>query len=80
MPIFLVGHVSHATCVQEHDVGFRFVADPLVAARHERMRDLFRIALVHLATVGFDEKFGHGRAETIHGQPMFVQSAFMGGR
>ena len=57
---FLVSHVAHAACVQEHDVGFRFVPDPLVAARHERMRDLFGVALVHLATISLDEEFRHG--------------------
>jgi hypothetical protein len=57
---FLVSHVSDAAGVQEHNVGFRFVSDPFVAARQERMRDLFGVALIHLATVGFDEKFGHG--------------------
>ena len=63
---FLVSHVSHAARVQQHDVGFRLVPDPLVTARHERMRDLFRVALVHLAAISLDEEFRHGRTKTIH--------------
>ena len=35
----------------------------LVAALDERMRDLFRIALVHLAAVGLDEELRHWRAK-----------------
>ena len=34
----------------------------LVAARHEHLRDLLGVALVHLASVGFDEDLGHGSA------------------
>ena len=37
------------------------------------MRDLFRVALVHLATVSLDKKFWHGRAKMIHAQCAFVQ-------
>ena len=29
----LIGHVAHAARVQEHNVGLRFVCDPLVSAR-----------------------------------------------
>jgi hypothetical protein len=64
----LVRHVAHATRIQKHDIGFQLVRDTLVSARHERMRDLFRVAFVHLATVCLDEKFRHGWAEIIHGQ------------
>src|SRR5207237_10825332 len=42
-----------------------FTADPLIAAGNKRVRDLLRIALVHLATVSFDEKRRHG-SRTIH--------------
>ena len=35
----------------------------LVAAFNQRVRDLFGIALVHLAAVGLDEKLGHQRAK-----------------
>jgi hypothetical protein len=34
--------------------------------------DLFRVALVHLAAIGLDEKFRHGRAKIIHGLAMFA--------
>ena len=59
----LVRHVAHAARVQEHNVGLSLVRDPLIAARDERMRDLLRVACVHLATVSLDEKFRHGRAK-----------------
>ena len=62
----LVGHIAHAAGVQEHDVGFHLVRDAFVASCHERVRDLFRVALVHLTTVGLDEKLRHGRAKIIH--------------
>jgi hypothetical protein len=65
---FLVSHVAHAARVQQHNIGFRLVPDPLVAACHERMRDLFGVALVHLAAISFDEKFRHGQTKTIHGE------------
>ena len=66
---FLVSHVAHAARIQQDHVGFRLMPDPLVAARHERMRDFFGVALVHLATISLDEEFGHGRARTIHARP-----------
>ena len=59
----LVGHVAHAARVQEDHVGFGFTFHALVATRNERMRDLLRVALVHLAAVGLDEEFRHGRAK-----------------
>ena len=57
---FLVSHVTHAAGVQEDDVCFRLVSDLLVAERQERMRDLFGVALVHLAAISLDEEFRHG--------------------
>jgi hypothetical protein len=30
------------------------------------MRDLFRVALIHLTTISLDEEFRHGRTKTIH--------------
>ena len=65
---FLIGHVAHAACVQKHDVGLRFVRYTLVATHNERMRDLFRVALIHLAAVRLNEKFRHDRARIIHGR------------
>jgi len=32
------------------------------------MRDLFGVALVHLAAISLDEEFRHGGARTIHGE------------
>src|SRR5438093_6274695 len=69
----LVSHIAHATRVQEYDVSFCFVRDALVAARDERMRDLLRITLVHLAAVSLDEKFRHEGVKIIHGHNAFVQ-------
>src|SRR4029077_9820744 len=61
----LLGHVAHAAGIEQNDIGLRLATDLLVAAGNERMRDLLRVALVHLATVGLDEKFRHG-SRTIH--------------
>ena len=78
----LVGHVTHAASIQEDNVGFTFAFHPLVAARNERMRDLFRVALVHLATVSFNEKFRHGQGENntrprkLRHYPLFILSIF----
>src|SRR2546430_11193763 len=58
----LISHVAHAARVQQHYVSFSFVGYPLVAACDERMCDLFRVALVHLAAIRLDEKLRHGRA------------------
>ena len=33
--------------------------DPLVAVGDKRVRDLFRVALVHLAAISLDEEFRH---------------------
>jgi hypothetical protein len=56
---FLFGHIPDAACVQKDDIRIRFAGGALIAAFQERVRDLFRVALVHLAAVGFDEKFRH---------------------
>ena len=42
-------------------------AAAFVAAIEQRVRDLLRVALVHLAAVGFDEKFRHRGAKLLHG-------------
>ena len=62
---FLLRHVAHAAGVEEHDIGVGFPFGALVTAFQERMRDLFRVAFVHLTAVGFNEKLGH-RGEMIH--------------
>src|SRR5256714_5646143 len=61
----LLGHVAHAAGIEENDIGLRLATDPLVAAGNERMRNLLRVALVHLAAVGLNEEFRHG-SRTIH--------------
>jgi hypothetical protein len=32
---FLVSHVAHAACIQQHDISFRFVRDALIASGDE---------------------------------------------
>ena len=61
----LLGHVAHATGIEQHNIGVRLATHALVAAGNKRMRDLLGIAFVHLAAVGLDEKFRHG-SRTIH--------------
>ena len=56
----LLGLVAHRTGVDEDGVGVRFVGGDRVAAIAEHLCDLFRVALVHLATVGADKNLGHG--------------------
>src|SRR5438045_9604590 len=70
----LISHIAHAARVQQHYVSFSFMGHPLVAACDERMSDLFRVALVHLAAIGLDEKLRHGPAKIIHAHAASVQS------
>src|SRR5213080_4134577 len=69
----LISHVAHTAGVQQHHISCRFVLGWLVTARHERMRDLFGVAFVHLAPVSLDEKFWHVGMTIIHGWATFVQ-------
>ncbi len=55
----LFGHVANTAGVEQDYVGVGFVGGPLVTAFQQRMRDLFRIAFVHLAAVGFDKELRH---------------------
>src|SRR6266481_3596801 len=52
---FLVGHVAHAASIEQHNVGFHFASHALVTTRDERVRDLFRVPLVHLTPVSLDK-------------------------
>jgi transposase-like protein len=56
---FLLRHVADAAGVEQDDIGVRFVGDHAVAAFGEHFRNLFGIALVHLAAVGLDVNAGH---------------------
>ena len=56
---FLLRHVAHTAGIQEHDIGFRLACRCFITTIEQRARDLFRVAFVHLAAVGFDEKFRH---------------------
>src|ERR1043166_9329594 len=68
----LVSPIADTAGVEQHDVRFRFVLSPLIAALHERMCDLFRVTFVHLASIGLDKKSRHvvGRNNT----PEFLKS------
>ena len=57
----LFGHVADAARVEKDDVRVRLVWRHAVAALAEHLGDLFRVALVHLAAVGFDVDAGHWR-------------------
>jgi endonuclease/exonuclease/phosphatase family metal-dependent hydrolase len=59
----LLRHVTHTAGVEEHDISLEFVRGSFVATIEQQTRDLFRVPLVHLATVGFDEKFRHSRGQ-----------------
>ena len=65
---FLVSHIADAAGVQQHHVRVELALRAFIATGDERVCDLFRVALVHLATVSLNEKFRHGRAKTIHTQ------------
>jgi hypothetical protein len=56
---FLLSHVADAAGIQQDHVCFRLPGRAFIASLQQRMRDLFRIALIHLAAVGFDKKFWH---------------------
>ena len=51
--------IPNGASVDEHGVGLVFVSGDRVAAFGEHFSDLFGVALVHLAAVGFDVNFGH---------------------
>ena len=57
---FLLGLVADGTGVDEHGVRLVLVGRDRVAALAEHAGDLLGVALVHLASVGFDVNFGHG--------------------
>ena len=59
----LVGHIPDTTRVQQHHVCLQLVFSGFVTTGNKRMRDLLRVAFVHLAAIGFNEKLGHRRAK-----------------
>jgi hypothetical protein len=73
----LLRHVAHGAGVEQDDVRVRLVRRHLIAARGEHLRHLFGVALVHLATVGFDEHLGHGR-RTLPRPVRNLNHAFLG--
>ena len=56
---FLLGVVAHAAGVEEHDVCDVLGSRECVALRHELRGNGLTVALVHLATVGFDVNTRH---------------------
>ena len=56
----LLGHVAHRAGVEQDDIGVFFAFHEIVAAARQVAGDLFGVAHVHLATVGFDEDGRHG--------------------
>ena len=75
---FLLGHVAHAAGVEKDDVRFAGVAGHFVTPGHEHLRDLFGVALVHLATVGFEKHLGH-RATKLSAGPGHFQRGLLFG-
>src|SRR5216683_965329 len=65
----LLRHVPHAAGVQENDVSLAFGRGAFITAHEQRMRDLLRVALVHLTTVSFNEKFRHRDANSATRRP-----------
>ncbi len=55
----LLGHVPDGTGVEQDDIGVVLLFDEAVAPAGEVHGDLFGVADVHLAAVGFDEDRGH---------------------
>ena len=60
----LLGHVAHAAGVEQDDVGGAFGLGEGIALGDELRGDGFAVALVHLATVSFDENTGHDFRES----------------
>ena len=56
----LFGHVAHAAGVEQHHVRDLLRRRKGIAPGHELRGDGFAVALVHLATVGFDVNARHG--------------------
>jgi hypothetical protein len=51
----VLGLLSNAAGVDDHHVGIRLVAGPVVSRRLEKPRHPLRVVDVHLAAVGLDE-------------------------
>ena len=56
---FLLGEIAHAAGVQQNHVGGRLGLGERIAFGYELGGDGFAVALVHLASVSFDENTGH---------------------
>ena len=61
----LFREIAHAARVDEHDIRRLFLRRELIAATNEIARDLLGVALVHLASVGFEKYFRHRRARKL---------------
>ena len=58
----LLRHVANAAGVEEDDIRFGLMRRAFITTRDQRVSDLFGVALIHLAAVGFDEEFRHGES------------------
>src|SRR5260370_16709121 len=56
---FLVSHIADAAGVQQHHVRVELALRALIATGDERVGDLFRVPLLHLAPLGFNPKPRH---------------------
>ena len=57
----LFGHVTYGTGVEQHDISSFLAINQIVTAAGQIARNLFGIADIHLAAVGFDKDGGHER-------------------
>ncbi len=55
----LLGHIAHRAGVEQDDIGAFFALHQLVAPAGQVAGDLFGVAHVHLAAIGFDEDGRH---------------------
>jgi len=55
----LLREIAHTARVEQDDVRLSFTGRQFIPARYEVARDLFGVALVHLATISLDEEFRH---------------------
>ena len=55
----LLGGIAHAACIQQDNIRPQRISRHTVALGHQLCRNSLGVALVHLATVGFDEYTRH---------------------
>ena len=55
----LFRHIAHAAGIEQDNVGFVGLCGHFIAPGDQHLRDLLRVALVHLASVGLEKHLGH---------------------